>query len=439
MKVPALALPNQKNHSDIAILHDDGSRETASSYFRSLDSTLHLHLMVDSDRQNPASPRLTWQKCTQKVILAATFIYGKDEYGRHTSAAVILNSKQLKKKLPTQISNELDQKTVCDLSDFLSSKEVYIKNEIDKELNSGAVGGEIYLPKYKRDASLVHVKKTNAIGSSIVSLLFRRMLIILTILKHLCQRDKALQAEYRRFPSISKVFPVNEDFNLFYCGGNVNFPLYLYPTSDQNDFFAQLESTKRQPDLNPNLIVALDKSHGSKPLPKEIFYYIYAILHAPIYRGKYAEFLRIDFPRVPFTADRELFAQLTAFGKRLTDLHLLTSPELDPPTCRFEGEGDSVVMRTKAQGFRYAPDECRMYINKTQYFGPISPEIHAYRVGGYQVCDKWLKDRKNRPLELHDIRTYCQMVTALWRTLEIQQELGILYDDVEDNCVLIEE
>ena len=218
---------------------------------------------------------------------------------------------------------------------------------------------------------------------------------------------------------------------------NYYFPLYLYPTADRDDLFAQLEPTERQPNLNPNLIASLAKAHGSEPSPEAIFHYIYAILHAPTYREKYAESLRIDFPRIPFTSDKSLFTKIASLGKRLSDLHLLTSPELDPPACRFEGEGDSVVMRTKAQGFRYDPDECRMYINKTQYFGPIPPEIHAYRIGGYQVCDKWLKDRKDRPLELHDIRTYCQMVTALWRTLEIQQELGILYDDVEKNLVTI--
>ena len=180
-------------------------------------------------------------------------------------------------------------------------------------------------------------------------------------------------------------------------------------------------------------------AHGSEPSPEEIFYYIYAILHAPTYREKYAEFLRSDFPRIPFTADRELFTQLAAFGKRLADLHLLTSSELDPPACHFEGDGDTIVAKTKAQGFRYDPDECRMYVNKTQYFGPISPDVYEYRIGGYQVCDKWLKDRKDRHLELDDIRNYCRMVTAIGITLEIQQELDILYDNVENNCVLIEE
>ena len=212
-------------------------------------------------------------------------------------------------------------------------------------------------------------------------------------------------------------------------------PLYIYPTADRDDLFAQLEPTERQPNLNPNLIAALESAHGSEPSPEAIFHYIYAILHAPTYREKYAEFLRSDFPRIPFTADKSLFTKIASLGKRLSDLHLLTSPELDPPVCRFEGEGDAMVARTKTQGFYYAPDECRMYINKTQYFGSISSEVYEYRIGGYQVCDKWLKDRKERRLELDDIRTYCRMVTAIGITIGIQQELDIVCPDVEQNLV----
>ncbi len=229
-----------------------------------------------------------------------------------------------------------------------------------------------------------------------------------------------------------------EDFNLFYRGGNVNFPLYLYPTADRSDLFSHHESsdvsagstTTRQPNLNPKLVAVLAEAHGRAPLPEEIFHYIYAILHAPTYREKYAEFLRIDFPRVPFTADKALFAELAALGARLTGLHLLTSPELDPPACRFEGDGDAKVARTKAKGFRYDADAQRMYVNRTQYFGPIPPEVHAYRIGGYQVCDKWLKDRKDRYLDLDDIRTYCRLVTAIGRSIAIQKELDISHAEV---------
>ena len=218
---------------------------------------------------------------------------------------------------------------------------------------------------------------------------------------------------------------------------NYHFPLYLYPTADRSDLFAHLEPSDRQSNLNSELVAVLAEAHGRAPSPEEIFHYIYAILYAPAYREKYAEFLQREFPRVPFTADRELFAKLAALGARLADLHLLTSPELDPPTCRFDGEGDAVVARTKAQGFRYDSDEQRLYVNKTQYFGPVPATVYEYRIGGYQVCDKWLKDRKDRRLELDDIRTYCRMVTAIEGTLAIQKEVDIAYADVENDLVTI--
>ena len=126
-----------------------------------------------------------------------------------------------------------------------------------------------------------------------------------------------------------------------------------------------------------------------------------------------------------------MFAQLAALGARLTALHLLDSPELGTPTCRFDGDGDAVVARTKTGGFRYDSDAQRVYINKTQYFGPVPPEVHDYRIGGYQVCDKWLKDRRGRRLDLDDIRTYCRMVTAIGMTLKIQEEMDGLYSETE--------
>ena len=227
------------------------------------------------------------------------------------------------------------------------------------------------------------------------------------------------------------------DLNLFYRGGNVNFPLYLYPSADRDDLFAQHESSERQPNLSPKLVEILEEAHGQAPSPEAIFYYTYSVLHAPAYREKYAEFLRIDFPRIPFTKDSALFAELAELGERLVGLHLLTSPELNPPACRFDGEGDAVVARTKAQGFRYNADEQRMYVNKTQYFGPVPPEVYAYPIGGYQVCNKWLKDRKDRRLTLDDIRTYCRMVTAIGLTLDIQRELDVVYGGVENSCVSV--
>ena len=221
-----------------------------------------------------------------------------------------------------------------------------------------------------------------------------------------------------------------EDFNLFYRGGNVNFPLYVYP-------FGPEQTSARQPNLEHRLISALAAAHGRAPAPVDIFHYVYAVLHAPSYRAKYAEFLRTDFPRVPFAKDQDEFTRVAALGARLTALHLLDSPELDTPTCRFEGDGDAAVARTKSQGFRYDPGAQRVYINKTQYFGPVPPDVQDYRIGGYQVCDKWLKDRKDRRLDLDDIRTYCRMVTAIGVTLGVQKEMDNVYPEAEKDLVVI--
>ena len=217
----------------------------------------------------------------------------------------------------------------------------------------------------------------------------------------------------------------------YYC------PRYLYPTADRKDLFAHYELQERQLNLNPRLVAALAQAHGQEPTPEEIFHYIYAVLYAPTYRQKYAEFLRMDFPRVPFTADARLFGELAALGARLTALHLLNSPELDPPVCRFEGQGDGRIAKGKKAGLRYEATEQRVYINATQYFSPVSEAVWSYRVGGYQVCEKWLKDRRERRLELDDIRTYCRIATALKRTLEIQEPIDAVYPDVEKSIVTI--
>ncbi len=216
---------------------------------------------------------------------------------------------------------------------------------------------------------------------------------------------------------------------------NYYFPLYLYPTANREDLFAQQESPERKPNLNPAIVAALTAAHGKEPTPETIFHYIYAVLYSPAYRTKYAEFLKSDFPRIPFTVDAELFRKLASLGERLVGLHLLKSPELDPPTCRFEGEGDNRVESKRKTRLRYDADEERVYINAKQYFGPVPESIWSYQVGGYQVCEKWLKDRRDRRLEHDDIRTYCRIVTALGRTIELQDEIDTLYPAVEEETI----
>jgi len=213
-------------------------------------------------------------------------------------------------------------------------------------------------------------------------------------------------------------------------------PLYTYPDVSRKDLFSDLEPAgERKPNLNPKVVAALNVAYGEQPAPEAIFHYIYAVLYADSYREKYADFLKIDFPRVPFATDFELFQALAGLGNRLVELHLLRSEELDPPVARFQGEGDNRVARTKSQGFRYEPREERVYVNPTQYFEPVPLELWEYQIGGYQVLAKWLKDRRDRRLTLGEIRTYCRVVTAIQRTIALQEEIEALYPEAERQVV----
>lgn len=210
------------------------------------------------------------------------------------------------------------------------------------------------------------------------------------------------------------------------------FPLWLYPgTGRQLDH--EHGPADRKPNLASQLVQALEEAYGSRPTPEEVFNYVYAVLCSLIYRTKYAESLKIDFPRIPFTRDQGLFVKLSQIGKGLVNLHLLKSDELDRPTARFQGKGDNRV-----EGQRYDEKEKRVYINKAQYFEGVKPEVWKYQIGGYQVLDKWLKDRKNRSLSLEDIRHYCRIVTALAKTIELQAEIDRIYPKLEDHAVEVQ-
>jgi len=208
-------------------------------------------------------------------------------------------------------------------------------------------------------------------------------------------------------------------------------PLYLYPDTDKKDLFSDTDSHHKKPNLNPGLLTTLTKAYSKKPTPEEIFYYIYAVLYANTYRTRYAEFLKADFPRVPFTKNHKLFVEMGKLGKQLVELHLLKAPDLEHPAARFEGKGDN---RLEKQ--RYSEQEQRVYINTVQYFEGITKETWEYQIGGYQVMDKWLKDRKARVLSLEDIQHYCRVATALKKTIELQAEIDDIYNKVEDETIV---
>jgi predicted helicase len=210
-------------------------------------------------------------------------------------------------------------------------------------------------------------------------------------------------------------------------------PLYLYPESigkrknplvQMMMFEDEVEYKTRQPNIKKELFDNLKSTFKKRVKPEEIFYYVYAVLYSNIYRTKYAEFLKMDFPRIPLTNDYELFIQLGKLGKKLADLHLLKSKELDKSLGKYPIKGKHQVSK-----MNYSDE--KVWINKEQYFDGVKEEVWNYQIGGYQVCEKWLKDRKGKTLKLDDIINYCKIITSLSKTIDLQTEIDKLYDNVE--------
>jgi len=206
------------------------------------------------------------------------------------------------------------------------------------------------------------------------------------------------------------------------------FPLYLYPDEKNKNLFNHTQNEK-EPNISPFVFEKLSKSYDRKPTPEEILYYIYGVFYSNIYRETYAEFLKIDFPRVPFTSDCSLFIEMGKLGKELTALHLLKSTELDSPIAKYQGSGDN----DRIEKVIYKEDENRLYINKEKYFEGATSEVWNYHIGGYQVLRKYLKDRKDRMMD--DAPRYCRIVTALYKTIEIQKQIDNIYPKIEKNLV----
>ena len=195
------------------------------------------------------------------------------------------------------------------------------------------------------------------------------------------------------------------------------FPLYTYPNTenDQTNLFIE-----RTPNLSPTFLKTIKEKLGKIPTPEKIFYYAYAIFHSPTYRTRYAEFLKIDFPRLPLTSNQKLFHELAIKGEELVNLHLMKSDKLNNLITTYQTIGNNQVTEVT-----YNSELQRVYINKQSYFTDIPPHIWEFKIGGYQVLDKWLKDRKNanRKLSVEEINHYQKIVIALTDTLRLMQEI----------------
>jgi predicted helicase len=227
--------------------------------------------------------------------------------------------------------------------------------------------------------------------------------------------------------------------------GNI-FPLYIYPETNGQQTIDQ--TTERTPNLNPEIVKqiaaqlgltfvpdhelchaelvsasqqTLKRVQGDKTVftPLDILDYIYAVLHSPTYREKYKEFLKIDFPRVPYPKDAATFWQLVQLGGQIRQIHLLESPIVEKYITGYPEDGDNIVIKPKYENGK-------VFINDTQYFSNVPEVAWNFYIGGYQPAQKWLKDRKDRKLEFDDILHYQKIIVALSETDRLMKEIDAI-------------
>lgn len=181
------------------------------------------------------------------------------------------------------------------------------------------------------------------------------------------------------------------------------FPLYLDPELPGEDLI---------PNLNPEIVEKIQASVGKELTPLEIFDYVYGVLHDKTYREKYKEFLKSDFPLIPYPKDLDDFRKYENIGQELRKLHLFENSASWPVETTYPVAGNNVI-----EILSY--DDGKVYINDTQYFGNVPEEVWNLFIGGYQPAQKWLKDRKGHTLTFSDIRHYQEIIYSLNQTSKL--------------------
>ena len=225
------------------------------------------------------------------------------------------------------------------------------------------------------------------------------------------------------------------------------FPLYLYPETNGQKTIGL--TAERTPNLNSEIVKQISETLGLQFTnekeatkgtfaPIDILDYIYAVLHSPTYREKYKEFLKIDFPRVPYPENQDTFWELVKLGGELRQIHLLESPEVNKYITQYPIDGDNIVTKIKfEENYEIINGDTithldplypmgRVYINETQYFQMVPEVAWNFYIGGYQPAQKWLKDRKGRELSFEDILHYQKIIVALKRTDELMKEIDLI-------------
>jgi predicted helicase len=223
---------------------------------------------------------------------------------------------------------------------------------------------------------------------------------------------------------------------------NFVFPIYIYHNNTGQQIIDQ--TTERTPNLNATIVKQIADKLGltftteketteNTFAPIDILDYIYAVLHSPTYREKYKEFLKIDFPRVPYPKDKDTFWQLVKLGGQIRQIHLLESPTVEQYITQYPIDGNNVVVKPRYENsppLEGCPQDGvvlgKVYINDTQYFANVPQIAWEFYIGGYQPSQKWLKDRKGRTLEFDDILHYQKIIVALTETDRLMKEIDTI-------------
>ena len=225
---------------------------------------------------------------------------------------------------------------------------------------------------------------------------------------------------------------IDNRYHFTYRGIPSQFPLYLYPDAKQQNIDGQ---QNRAPNLNQDIVQTITNRLGLRSVPErvdneantlapiDLLDYIYAQLHSPSYRERYKEFLKTDFPRVPYPTDKNLFGKLVILGGELRALHLMESPALAQLVTGYPASGDNIVSQLQYQITDAKNRTGKVNINQTQYFEDVPEIAWNFYIGGYQPAQKWLKDRKGRTLDHNDILHYQKIIVVLVETDRIMREI----------------
>ncbi len=260
------------------------------------------------------------------------------------------------------------------------------------------------------------------------------------IMEHFIQEDKNIGLVLSRqiiSTSFQHSFITNKLMEMCYISnktreGNYIFPLYLYDTpsvrkmiNNQNDdkeqpLFKQtienpFENKNKIENLTQNFRNFIDKKYNHHFSPEEILGYIYAILFSKTYRKKYIDFLKIDFPRIPFTDDIEKFKMLSKLGQELYNLHLMKEDNLQIDNGRYLNEKNNKIKKPI-----YIENENKIFVNDTLHFIDINKDVWEYKIGGYKVLDKYIKSHKDEEL---DIEHFQKIITIINKTIKIEKEI----------------